>query len=594
MRNLIYIIILTTVTFITITSSCKPGTQHHDKSESSDTSYTLEAAMSIYDKEPDKALAILDSAVIVGNTDPTTADIMRARIFTASCEARNLDSAQRLCEKLIELKTVKQDEANYFNVLEQLVDIALKRQDDAQLLHWGRQLLALCHERGDTVEALRTRAEIGLALYHLGNREDGMEILDQAIYQLGKVNKFNHLDAYIIATKRKINALNEDRNFADVIPLAKGIIHHLADYEAHPEAYNDSSYRMPTDATQRNKYIEFYRAQAYSYIAYASAKVGNKQDARRFTALFEQSDLGHTYIGRKMIAPTWFELRETDKVLATYNEAKRVMGSDTVNEEYALMLRCLAIIAKDRRDYAVSQHYWERVSHLSNKLYQQKLASKAHEYAARFHAQEQQLALQQSQAKAAWLWLLAISCLVIALLTSGIAVFFFKQRRLVNEKNHVLVEQIAWTIESNIRCLQAQDAARANPAVDKEQTDDDCAWLQQLDSEQLFQFLSHEIIQNKLFLDPTLSRQKIIKTYHLNERAVGSAFSHSKYASFPDFIRTCRLHHACLLLEQHPQMSISEVATSSGFTNLSVFCRDFKNRFTVTPTVYRSQRNADD
>lgn len=583
------------ITLMAIATGCKPGQQPQADDEPGCSSrYTLEAAMSIYDKEPEKALAILDSAVKRGNIDTIKADIFRARIFSSSCATRNLDTAQRLCEKLVQLKDIQENPDERFDLLEQLVDITRKRQNDEMLLHWARQLAALCHERGDTVEALRTKAEIGLSLCHQGNREDGMETLDQAISLLEKANKFNQLDAYIIAAKRKILALNEGREYNKVIPLAKNILGRLADYEAHPEAYNDHSYRMPGNAADRDKYIKFYQAQAYSYIAYALARVGNKQEARHYTRLFEQSDLGHTYIGRMMIAPTWFELRETDKMMAIYDEAKLVMGSDTVNEEYALMLRRLAIIAKDRGDYAVSQQYWERVSHLSNQLYQQKLTSKAHEYAARFHAQEQQLALQQSQAKEAWLWLLAISCMVIALLTGAFAIYFFKQLRVMAEKNHVLVQQIAWGIESDVKLLKAQEAARVNSPSQVHDGDDDCAWLQQLDSEQLFQYLSQEIVQNKMYLDPTFSRQTIIKAFNISERLIGAAFSRSKYNSLPDFIRTCRLNHACLLLENQPQMSISEVATSSGFTNLSVFCRDFKNRFTVTPTVYRSQRNADD
>lgn len=590
MRHLIHLIILTTVTLIAVATGCKAGKQPHREPQSSDTLYTWEAAMRIYDKDPAKAFVILDSAVSVGNLSPVKADIARARIFTSSLKTRNLDTAVRLCERLVELKEVKQDKGDLFDVLELLVDISRNRQDDGQLLRWARQLTALCHDRGDTVEALRTEAEIGLALFHLGEREEGMEKLDYAIGQLEKMNRFNPLDAYIVAIKRKISALNEERDYQDVLPLARRIISRLDDYEKHPGQYNDNSYRMPSDASQRDKYINFYRAQAYSFIAYASARLGDKQEARRYTRLFEQSDLGHSFSGRMMIAPTWFELHETDKMLAVYNEAQRVMGADTLNEEYALMLRCLAIAAQDRGDYTLSSQYWRRQSHLSHQFYQQKLASKAHEYAARFNLQEQQLALQQSRSKANWLWLLSLSCLVVALLTGGFAVYFFKQRRVMAEKNHVLVQQIAWGIESDVKFLKAQEAARANSPSQVHDGGDDCAWLQQLDSEQLFQYLSQEIVQNKMYLDPTFSRQTIIKAFNISERLIGAAFSRSKYNSLPDFIRTCRLNHACLLLENQPKMSVSEVATSSGFTNLSVFCRDFKNHFTVTPTVYRSQR----
>lgn len=193
--------------------------------------------MSIYDNDPEKAIAILDSAIAMGNVGPIDADMMRARIFASSCKNRNLDSAQRLCEQLMELEEVKKDKTELFNVLEQLVDISWKRQDDEQLLYWARQFAELCHERGDTVEALRTKAEIGLALYRLGNRDEGMGMLDHAIGLLDKGRLFNQLDAYIIATKRKITALNDDRSFGEVIPLARSIIAHLEDYEQHPNDY---------------------------------------------------------------------------------------------------------------------------------------------------------------------------------------------------------------------------------------------------------------------------------------------------------------------------------------------------------------------
>ena len=173
MRHLIYIILSTTITLIAISTACKPNGQQHQGSKTGDARYTLEAAMSIYDNAPEKALAILDSAIVMGNVDPIDADIMRAHIFASSCENRNLDSAQRLCEQLMELEQVKKDKNELFNVLEQLVDISWKRQDDEQLLFWARQFAELCHERGDTVEALRAKAEIGLALYRLGNRDEG-------------------------------------------------------------------------------------------------------------------------------------------------------------------------------------------------------------------------------------------------------------------------------------------------------------------------------------------------------------------------------------------------------------------------------------
>lgn len=46
-----------------------------------DTLYTEKAAMDIYASQPERALQIIDSAVILGNMNPLRADLLRAFIF---------------------------------------------------------------------------------------------------------------------------------------------------------------------------------------------------------------------------------------------------------------------------------------------------------------------------------------------------------------------------------------------------------------------------------------------------------------------------------------------------------------------------------
>ena len=76
--------------------------------------------------------------------------------------------------------------------------------------------------------------------------------------------------------------------------------------------------------------------------------------------------------------------------------------------------------------------------------------------------------------------------------------------------------------------------------------------------------------------------------FHLNDHLIGTAFAQgSSYKSLPEFIRSLRLEHACGLLRERPDLSISEVATASGFSNLNVFSRYFKAKYMMTPTDFR-------
>ena len=86
-----------------------------------DTIHTRQAAMSIYGYQPERALQIIDSALIVGNVDEVQAEQCRARIysFTRMHDQMNsllggpkdvrLDSAQAIAERLLCNDTIKAD-----------------------------------------------------------------------------------------------------------------------------------------------------------------------------------------------------------------------------------------------------------------------------------------------------------------------------------------------------------------------------------------------------------------------------------------------------------------------------------------------------
>ena len=114
--------------------------------------------------------------------------------------------------------------------------------------------------------------------------------------------------------------------------------------------------------------------------------------------------------------------------------------------------------------------------------------------------------------------------------------------------------------------------------------------VKELNDEQLFDYLSDVIRNEELFLNHNFSRQLLMDRFHINERRIGAAFSCCE--GLPDFIRDLRLEYACRLITDNPEMSISDVATASGFSNLTVFGRDFKRKYEVTPTYFRSQMTA--
>ena len=111
-----------------------------------------------------------------------------------------------------------------------------------------------------------------------------------------------------------------------------------------------------------------------------------------------------------------------------------------------------------------------------------------------------------------------------------------------------------------------------------------------MNDEELFQYLSDIIRREQLYLNPLLDRQGLISRLGVSAHRIGAAFSKgSEFHSLPGFIRSLRLEHACSLLTSFPELSVKAVGESSGFSNNSTFCSDFKTSYGITPSDYRQK-----
>ena len=294
-KYLLYIIICVVVTALV---GCNGGTERQRAARPSDTLYTVERAMEVYDYQPERALQIIDSAVIVGNLSEVWSDVYRMRVYGQTHmratvdsllhgpEGVGYDSVRAIGERLLRHDSVRVSAPMRQDVLEMLVNAARQQEDTVRYLQRSRELVEVCHEQGCETEALRTVAEIGFIRCLTGEADQGLATLDSVIGLLdGGQRHFNELDASIIAMKRKINALASLDRSMETLPQARRIIALLDDYEQHPDDYHDGTYREPAKADQRADYIHFYRTQAQGFITAAYTALGER---RNMTEAYEQ------------------------------------------------------------------------------------------------------------------------------------------------------------------------------------------------------------------------------------------------------------------------------------------------------------------
>lgn len=210
--------------------------------QASDSLYTAQAALKIYGKEPERALAIIDSALVVGNVSEFKADFLRAKILAGSLEVVQRDAAIILCERLLLHDSTqvvdKTTSVNRNNVLDVMLGACRTNGDDDKWLRYAIERADLCRSMGMETESLRMEAEIGAAMTRMGRREEGMIKMEKAINALEKGDpSVDRMDAGIVARKRRIVVLDHACRYQDIIPDAQAIIRKLDDYQSRPSMY---------------------------------------------------------------------------------------------------------------------------------------------------------------------------------------------------------------------------------------------------------------------------------------------------------------------------------------------------------------------
>lgn len=582
----LYIICLLAVAVV----ACS-GPENGNTPVSNDTVYSEKAILSIYGSDPQRALTMIDSGLLVGTLDEEQATLLRARVYCYSPNEWPLDTVNQILEGLLESDFAQKDPDNRQAVLDLLVYASRRRGDNVAYLRWATEKADFCHQRGEETEALRTEAEIGAILTSMGEVEKGLSKLDGVIGALDKQRHFNEMDACIIALKRRIYVLCDIDRYDKVIPLAKRIVEKINDYREHPDDYNDGSFRLPSNEDKRLDYCDFYTSQAYSYLMIAYADLGTLDSSRYYLSLFERSDYSKTLVGKMMLAPAYLRLGQYNKLKPLYDEIEACMGADTVNSDYAILLRGRSIMAEAAGDYRAAIGYGKRYNNLKETLNKQLLESRAHEYAARYHLQEEEAKVVAEQQKVKNSRRMIIGLAIFALIAIGLIIQLLFLRKSIDRKNKVLAEQLAKAVK--VTDDRPKGKGETEDAVSENLTPSTSEPVDpEMSDEELFDHLAEAIRNEKLFLDNNFGRDTLMARFHLNERQVGAAFSKgSPYASIADFSRELRLEYACQLLTECPDMSISEIAATCGYGSPVAFNRAFKAKYEITPSYYREQVN---
>lgn len=111
----------------------------------------------------------------------------------------------------------------------------------------------------------------------------------------------------------------------------------------------------------------------------------------------------------------------------------------------------------------------------------------------------------------------------------------------------------------------------------------------QLTTAQLTEQLSRIIEEEELFKQPDLRITDIAARLATNRTYISAIIKSLSGDSFSNLINGYRIRYAQKLMEEHPDMSVTDIASECGFTSRSAFYRNFKAITGMTPSEWKKK-----
>ena len=123
-------------------------------------------------------------------------------------------------------------------------------------------------------------------------------------------------------------------------------------------------------------------------------------------------------------------------------------------------------------------------------------------------------------------------------------------------------------------------------SVDDTETSSDSGSIVRKD-QALFEFFDRKVRGEKLYLNYQLDRDDYASLMGVDRNRFAQILKTFAGGNLSRYLNDLRLDYSVFLLREYPEMSNQEIAERSALPKLSTFYRLFKEKYGVSPTVFR-------
>ena len=574
--------LLATIGCVRNGKTAEPVTGHDER-------YTESAAMSHHRTEPERALVMIDSAVLVGNLSYHRGEYLKA--VTQYGGLHDFSLARQTCLDMLERKDALADSVTLEQTYMLLASIEYTTGNHSAIIRYATEASRLAHSLGKPDEIGKAEGFIAQSMAQTGKTDEGIERLQATLEEMRVMNSFKGVSAYHAAAKNLIRIYIDNMRFAEVIPVGEAALERVEDLGSHPERFSGMK-----EGFDPSEYVDFARGQLLAYLTIAHARLGDLPKARETEAEVFRTQWSQSVDCDKIMSAAYSYMGEFDRFEQAMSRFEHSYP-DTINPNYVICLeqRCNAAQMQGRTDEALS--YMQRAYIIRDSLDARNQRERLNELATAYHLQEEQLIRKQKEAEADRARVIIIALVAGLIAAIGFLVWFFRQKRIVEQKNKVLAREIAEAITYKEKFLENGKRRTENGKLpdgmeETEEVEKSEEGATEDPDVVLFHQIQDLVVSEKLYLDPSLDRQTLVDRLGLSKERIGAAFAKgSPYKSLIEFLNDSRLPYAAKLLTTRPDLSIADVARESGFPSADTFGRNFKHKYTLTPTQFREEHS---
>lgn len=548
--------------------------------------------------EPERALALLDTAEQQGVMDDFELNRLRAMVYHNGLSDNNKSLEYAL--KAYDSPTARGDGRKYLLLIEMIADQYYLIGDYARSVEFCTKGIKVARDSVIRSSEANLNFTLGRNLLVLNREDEGFrhyykaaDILDE---ESEKDNTYRTNDDYIYTLAILIGTLRNEGHY----DKAAGLL----------PRYEDAVRRLETKEQIPDGLLDMRRASGYGMAAHLYAINGEKNKAHEQYLKLCETDYAKTPDGGQLIIPYLYEIGDYRGALHHLQAEKEYWQANTDTVSYSYIrnhLESELALHEKLDDIRSANRVLHTIQMLNDTLRARDSHEKALELAEIYKTNEQTAQLKEQENALRIRTVIIVSTTVLLIAAAGFIIRIVRDMRVIRKKNKAMTGTINELMtyknelfirqEENIRLRDELRQFRDTPHQTNADTEDtqepdhaeeeECGSTPELTETDraLYDRLCHEIVSRRLYLNPDFNESELMREIHVPAYKFAALFKKFANHSFSQYVQECRLDYAISLMREHPQWSMDAVAKEAQMSR-AAFYKQFKKKYGMNPSNY--------